>query len=444
MKEHSHKDIAASDWKSKFEDLHPADIAELLAEEKETERIIALLHEVPHDKVMRVLVEFDPDEMTALVKTLSSDEKFFQSILEHASHIDDAVDVLNSLPPAQRSGIIAGIQNTEKASDILELIHYPEDSAGGLMSKEFVQVQEKWIALRCVKEMRRQAESVTRIDAVFVVDEDEKLKGILSLKKMLIATSQTRIELLYNREVRYVTANDQADEVVNHMRKYDLMSLPVVDDIGRLVGVVTMDDALDFVVDEAEKDYQLASGISKDVESKDSLWTLTKARFPWLAIGLVGGGVSSRVVGSFGMEMDRSIEIMAFMPLIAAMAGNVGVQSAAIIVQGLSVTGGHIDTKRSELLTKELLLALVNGAACAGLLFGFMLLLENTLAFALSVSVSLVVVIVFAAIFGTVIPLTLHRLNVNPAVATGPFITTLNDIFGLAIYFWISQMILSW
>ena len=438
MKDQLHKTLDVENKDIALDQAHPADIAEQLSQIKDPERILTLVKGLAPSKLGPVLVELEDNLRLHLLDLLPT--SLLVSALECVD-IDDAVDLLSELPEAMQPKVISQISDPEKASHILELIRYPEDSAGGLMSKEFVQVKERWIVLRCFKEMRRQAESVKRIDAIFVVDENDKLKGILSLKKILLASTQATIAPLYNREVHYVSTDDGAEEVVNCMKKYDLLSLPVVDGIGRLVGVVTMDDALDFAVDEAEKDYQLASGISNDVESKDSLWALTKARFPWLAIGLIGGTFSSKVVATYGLDESENIKLVAFMPLIAAMAGNVGVQSAAIIVQGLSSPSVHIHWGR--LLFKELSLALVNGAACAALLFLIMMVIGNESLLSLSVSLSLVVVITFAALFGTFIPLSLDRFKINPALATGPFITTLNDIFGLVIYFWVSKMLLS-
>jgi len=308
------------------------------------------------------------------------------------------------------------------------------------MAKELVKVNENWNVLTCVKEMRAQAENVTRVHSIYVVDDEGKLKGRLSLKDLLTTSTKTHISEVYIPKVDAVNVNEKPEEVAKIMSKYDLEAIPVVDEIGRLVGRITIDDIVDVIREEAEKDYQLAAGISQDVEADDSIWDLTRARLPWLFLGLLGGVGAAAIMGGFETLMSDYGVLFFFTPLIAAMAGNVGVQSSAIMVQGLA----NDDLKGSITgrLIKEMLLALLNGTVLASILLFFTWLWKGSFLTSLAISISLITVTVVAGIRGTFIPLFLHKRGIDPAIATGPFITTSNDIFGILIYFSIAKVIL--
>ena len=319
-------------------------------------------------------------------------------------------------------------------------MRYDEDSAGGLMAKELVKVNENWSVLTCVKEMRAQAENVTRVHSIYVVDDQDMLKGRLSLKDLLTTSTTAPIRDVYIPKVDSVSVNEDPEEVARIMSKYDLEAIPVVDEIGRLVGRITIDDIVDVIREEAEKDYQLAAGISQVVEADDSIWELTRARLPWLFLGLIGGVGAAAIMGGFEEMISRHAILFFFTPLIAAMAGNVGVQSSAIIVQGLA--NDDLKGSVSNRLIKELLLATLNGLVLAIVLLGFTWFWKGSFPTALAISISLIVVIIVAGIIGTFIPLFLHKRGIDPAIATGPFITTSNDIFGILIYFWIARLVL--
>ena len=307
------------------------------------------------------------------------------------------------------------------------------------MAKELIKVNENWTTIRCLKEMRKQASEVKEVHTIYVVDDHEKLVGTLSLKRLLLTETRILINEIANYDIVSVIATEDDDEVANIMNKYDLIVMPVIDKKGVLLGRITIDDVMDVVKEEAEKDYQMASGITEDVESSDSVWQLTRARLPWLLIGLVGGLLGAKVIGIF--EIDKNIELAFFIPLIAAMCGNVGVQSAAIVVQGLANESIKINTIFSKLV-KELGVALLNGIVCSAIIFGATFALNYPIDLSLTVSLSLLSVIVFAALFGTFVPLSLDKYKIDPALATGPFITTVNDILGLVIYFLIGQAVL--
>ncbi|MAU71650.1 MAG: magnesium transporter [Pseudozobellia sp.] len=421
---------------SLMEDVHYADIAEIINELNEDEATY-LIKLLDTDKTSDVLTELDEDIREAILKNLSAKE-----IAEELAELDtdDAADIIGELPTSIVQEVISEIEDREHAKDIVDLLRYDENSAGGLMAKELVKVRESWDVLKCVKEMRAQAENVTRVHSIYVVDEEDKLKGRLSLKDLLTTSTRTHIADVYIPKVDSVNVNEKPEEVAKIMSKYDLEAIPVVDEIGRLVGRITIDDIVDVIREEADKDYQMAAGISQDVEADDSIWQLTRARLPWLFLGLVGGVGAAAIMGGFEEMISKHAILFFFTPLIAAMAGNVGVQSSAIIVQGLA----NDDLKGSvgNRLVKEMLLALLNGVVLAVILLIFTWLWKGAFLSALAISISLVAVILVAGFIGTFIPLFLHKRGIDPAIATGPFITTSNDIFGILIYFWIAKTVL--
>lgn len=419
-----------------MKELHYADVAEI-ANELEEEQATYLIKLLDSEKTSDALTELDEDVREAILSNLSPKE--IAGEIEELD-TDDAADIVGELPKEIVQEVISEIEDREHAKYIVDLLRYDEDTAGGLMAKELVKVNENWNVLKCVKEMRAQAENVTRVHSIYVVDDEDKLKGRLSLKDLLTTSTTTHIKEVYIPKVDSVNVNEKPEEVAKIMSKYDLEAIPVVDEIGRLVGRITIDDIVDVIRDEAERDYQLAAGISQDVEADDSIWELTRARLPWLILGLFGGLGAAVIMGSFETIVKNAPEILFFTPLIAAMAGNVGVQSSAIIVQGLA----NDDLKGSigNRLWKEMLLALLNGFILSILLLLFTWFWKGEFNTALAISLSLVAVIVVAGLIGTFIPLFLDKRNIDPAIATGPFITTSNDIFGILIYFWIAKLIL--
>ena len=427
------KDAALQTMMKEF---HYADIAEI-ADELEVEEATYLIKLLDSEKTSDILAEMHEDIREAVLKNLTAKE-----IAGELAELDtdDAADIINELPKELVQEVISEIEDREHAKDIVDLLRYEEDSAGGLMAKELVKVNENWTVTTCVKEMRAQAENVTRVHSIYVVDDEDKLKGRLSLKDLLTAPAKSHIREIYIPKVDSVNVNEKGEEVARVMSKYDLEAIPVVDEIGRLVRRITIDDIVDVISEEADKDYQMAAGISQDVEVSDSIWILTRARLPWLILGLFGGLGAAAIMGTFEEMIAKHAVLFFFTPLIAAMAGNVGVQSSAIVVQGLA----NDDLKGSvrNHLLKEMLLALLNGFILAILLLLFTWVWKGAFETALAISLSLIVVIVVAGFIGTFVPLFLHKRNIDPAIATGPFITTSNDIFGILIYFWIAKIIL--
>lgn len=417
--------------------LHYADIAEIL-DELNLDQATYIIKLLDSETTSDVLSELEEDVREKVLQNLSVKE-----IAEEVKELDtdDAVDLISELPPERKQKVIAQIDDKELVADINELLEYDENSAGGLMAKELVKVYETWTVAGCLRKIRTQAENVKRVHSIYVVDKADKLIGRLSLKDLLIAKNETKISAIYIPKVDAVHVNDDDEDVARLMAKYDLEAVPVVDDEKILLGRITIDDIVDVIIEEAEKDYQLAAGITQDVDAEDSIYALTRARLPWLFLGLIGGVGAAIIMGTFDTIIKDFPLILLFTPLIAAMAGNVGVQSSAIIVQGLA--NDDIKGSINNRLIKEMLLATLNGIILAVFLFGFMWLWQQDFQTALAVSVSLVAVIIVAGIVGTFIPLFLHKRGIDPAIATGPFITTSNDIFGILIYFIIAKFILN-
>ena len=426
----------AEELKATMEPLHPADIAEVMDDLTMDEaKYLYLLLE--GEKASDVLIEIPENDRKRFLRVLPS-ELIASKFIEYMDS-DDAADVMADLDEDQKQEVLREIEDTEQAGDIVDLLEYDEDSAGGIMAKELVSVNENWTVATCLKEISRQAEEVDEIYYIYVTDDQQRLKGVLSLKKLILNSTNTKISNLYEPEVKSVRTNTRQEEVAEIMDKYDLVAIPVIDDIGRLKGRITFDDVIDFVREEAERDYQMIAGITGDVEPDDKPWELIRARFPWLLIGLIGGILGALVLGNYEEEINHVTELAFFIPLIAAMAGNVGVQSSSIVVQSIASGVKDVSTTGKRLL-KELLVAFVTASIFAILIFGYNFFVAGNLNLTLSVSISLFIVMLYASFFGTLIPLVLNKFKVDPALATGPFITTMNDILGLFIYFAVGKM----
>lgn len=420
-----------------LEELHHADIADIL-NELSIEEAVYIIKLLESHKTAEVLMELEADDRDKILESLTPKE-----IADEIGEMDtdDAVDIVAELTPALKERVISEIEDQEHAENIVELLGYKEDSAGGLMAKELVKVNENWSVIGCMEEMRAQAENVTRVHSIYVVDDQEKLKGRLSLKDLLTAPRAAYIRDVYIQNVDYVNVNTEAEDVARIMQKYDLEAIPVVDEMKRLVGRVTIDDIVDFITEEAKEDYQLAAGISEDVEADDSIVLQSRARLPWLVLALFGGFVSVKVLGTFSDAIEEHAILFFFVPLIASMAGNVGVQSSAIMVQGLA--NKSLKGSLFARLVKAVILSLLNGTVLAILLMtGAVFLLDANVALGVVIAISLISVIIVASLIGTFVPILLDKFGIDPAMATGPFITTSNDICGILIYFTIAKVML--
>ena len=415
-------------------DLHPADIAELCNDlnAEEAKFVYRLLdNEIAAD----VLVEMDEDARKELLEMLPS-ETIAKRFVDYMD-TDDAVDLMRELDEDKQEEVLSHIEDIEQAGDIVDLLKYDENTAGGLMGTEMVLVNENWSMPECLKEMRQQAEELDEIYYVYVIDDDERLRGIFPLKKMITSPSVSKVKHVMQKDPISVHVDTPIDEVVQAIEKYDLVAIPVIDSIGRLVGQITVDDVMDEVREQSEREYQLASGLSQDVESNDTVFTQTAARLPWLLIGMVGGLANSVILGNFESNIAKNPATALFIPLIGGTGGNVGIQSSAIVVQGLA--NGKLDLKTAgKQLFKELGVALINACMISLLVFVYNWFFLDNIATTVSVSLSLFAVVIFASILGTLVPLTLERFKIDPAIATGPFITITNDIIGMLIYMSIS------
>ena len=422
-----------------IEGIHAADLAEVLETFEQEERSL-IFEKLSPEMAADVLVEFDQDERIELIASYSSEE-IAQELVGNMDS-DDAADLLSELSDDLTREVLSQVDDVEQAKRIAQLLTHEEDTAGALMATELVKVSEDLTALRCVAAMRNQAENIDKVHAVYVVNDDEILVGTLSLKKLLTAKRTDNISDLYRPIEHSVLSTVPAEDVANMMQKYDLFILPVVNAAGELLGRITLDDVVDFIREEAERDYQLASGLTDEVESDDSVYEVTRARIPWLLIGLFGGLIVALIIGKNEEDIKLVPALAFFMPLIAAMAGNVGVQSSAIVVQSLA--SHRKPENMGKKLIKELSVGLFNGLILSVVMYGAGLLLGYDQLITLTVSISLLTVIVFASLFGTFIPLLLNRFKIDAALATGPFITTANDVIGLIIYFQIGRLIIGY
>ena len=417
--------------RDELREMHPADIAELFRslDLRQAEWLFNLIDD--NELKADVLMELDEEDRKRLLEDMDPEQiGHFIDLLD----TDDAVDLIQELDEEDREEVIHNIDDVEQAGDIVDLLQYDEDTAGGLMGTELIEVNENLSMPDCLKEMRRQAEELDDIYYVYVVDDDRRLKGVLPLKKMITHPAVSKIKHVMQTDPVSVHADTPIADVAIDFEKYDLVAMPVVDSIGRLVGQITVDDVMDEVREQSERDYQLASGISSDVDADDSVFAQTKARLPWLLIGVLGGIVSSLILAGFEAQLAAVTALALFIPLIGGTGGNVGVQASAIVVQGLA--NGRLDIKEAwRQVGRSVLISLLNAVVISVVMFFYCFFTQpGDYAVMWAVSVSLFVIVIFSTVFGTLVPLTLERLKVNPALATGPFIQITNDVVGLMIY----------
>ncbi len=415
------------------------DIAELFWEIK-GEDAKFIIHSIEKHKAVEVIRSLDGELQENLLKEYSGKE-IADEILSYLDS-DDAVDILNLLPTSKTEEALNFIEDREFANNLVYMLHYDDNVAGGLMAKELIKVQFNWTVSQCIEEIRKQAEEVKSVHSVYVVKQNDVLEGVVSLKDIVLAKAHTSVIEITNTELISVNAYATGEEVASVMNKYDLVTIPVVDGMKRLIGRITIDDVVDFIKVEADKDFQLQAGLSENVESGDKVLILSRARLPWLMIGLVGGLGSSALVSNFESDIALLPQMAFFMPIVAAMGGNAGVQSSAIIVQGLANNTLGSKTILPK-LTKEFIVSLINGLVCSILLLTWNIFIGHAYNLSVVVSLSLITVIIFASLLGTITPLALDKFKIDPALATGPFITTLNDIIGLSVYFTLGRILFS-
>ncbi len=439
------------------------DLLPLLNEERIDEAII-LLNEYRAEDIADIFWDIELDDAKFLIKIVdkskavsiinSLDEELQQRFLKgyQAKEIaddvisfldsDDAVDILNLLPVRKAEEVLSFLDDQEYAKNLVSMLYYDDNVAGGLMAKELIKVKYNWTVSQCIEEIRKQAEEVTNVHSVYVVQDNDILNGVVSLKDIVLAKAHTSVIEITNTDLIYVNAYVAGEEVASLMNKYSLIAVPVVDSMKRLIGRITIDDVVDFIKEEADKDFQLQAGLSESVESDDKVWILSRARLPWLMVGLLGGLGSSALISNFEGDISTLPQMAFFMPIVAAMGGNAGVQSSAIIVQGLA-NNTLVSKTILPKLGKEFTVSLLNGLICSAILLSWNLMIGHSYNLSMVVSLALITVIIFASLLGTITPLLLNKIKVDPALATGPFITTLNDIIGLGVYFILGRMLIS-
>ena len=421
----------ANALKELLSDLHPADIAEL-CDELDVEEARFVYMQLDNETAAEVLTEMDEDARKDFLDILPS-ETIAKRFVDYMDS-DDAVDIIREMDEDKQEEILSHIEDIEQAGDIVDLLKYDEDTAGGLMGTEMVIVKENWSMPECLREMRIQAEEMDEIYYVYVVDDEERLRGVFPLKRMITSPSVSKVKHVMRKETISVHVDTPVDEVIQTFEKYNLVAIPVIDSIGRLVGRITVDDVMDEVREQTEHDQQLTAGLTQDVETSDSVFLQTRARLPWLIIGMLGGIASSLLLNSFTGTLDAYPEMALFIPLLAGMGGNVGTQSSAIAVQRLannSLDSHHI----FHHILKEMVVAIINATILSLMVYVYnFFVYDATNIVTLAVPLSLFVVVLFASGFGTLIPMVLERMDVNPAVATGPFIQIINDLSGMTFY----------
>lgn len=411
--------------------LHPADIAELCNDLTMDEaRFVYKL--LDNETAADVLIEMDEDARKEFLELLPS-ETIAKRFIEHMD-TDDAVELIRDLEDEKQQEILSHIGNIDQAGNIVDLLKYDEKTAGGLMGTEMVTVNENWSMPECLKEMRMQAEDLDEIYYVYVIDDDERLRGVFPLKKMITSPSVSKVKHVMKKEPFSVRVDTPIDEVVQAIEKYDLVAVPVIDSIGRLIGQITVDDVMDEAREQSERDYQLASGLSQDVETDDSVIKQTSARLPWLLIGMLGGIGNSMILGNFDSTFAMFPEMALYIPLIGGTGGNVGTQSSALIVQGLANSSLSSNDIFKQIM-KESVVAVINASIISLLVYVYNFIrFGPTAIVTYSVSLSLFAVVMFASFFGTLVPLSFEKLKIDPAIATGPFISITNDIIGMMVY----------
>ncbi len=421
-----------------LDDYRPEDIADIFWD-IELDEAKYLIKIIQKSKAIEIIRSLDEELQGRFFKGYTANEIATDVVAYLDS--DDAVDILNLLSTRKAEEVISFLDDQEYAKNLVSMLHYDDDVAGGLMAKELIKVKFNWTVSQCVEEIRKQAEEVTNVLTVYVVDEKDILKGVVSLKDIVLAKAHTSVIEITNDEFISVNAYSTGEEVSSIMSKYDLNAIPVVDSMGRLIGRITIDDVVDFIKEEADRDFQLQAGLSENVESSDKVWILSRARLPWLMIGLLGGLGSSALVSGFESDISRLPQLAFFMPVVAAMGGNAGVQSSAIIVQGLA--NNTLKSKNIlPKLGKEFTVSLLNGLICSALLLSWNVIIGHGYDLSMVVSIALITVIIVASLLGTITPLILEKFNIDPALASGPFITTTNDMIGLGVYFLLGRMLL--
>ena len=429
--------------------MHHADIAEIL-NELDFDEAIYIFKVLDSEQTAEILLEIDEDFREKILGRLSAKE-----IAEELDELEtnDAADIIAELSQSKKEEVILELQDVEHAKDIVDLLRYDEESAGGIMHKELVKVNENWNVLTCIKEMRIQAKDISRVHSIYVVDDENRLKGRLSLKDLLTTSARTPINDVYIRKLNFVKVDDEDVEVARIMQKYDLEAIPVVDELGRLVGRITIDDIMDVIEQRDTEDIQKFGGTEGlDLSyTKTTLFELVRKRAGWLIILFLGEMLTASAMGYFDIELQKAFVLGLFVPLIISSGGNSGSQAASLIIRAMALK----ELQLSDwwyVMKKEIFSGLLLGSILGIIGFVRIWIWQETGIYdygqywvwvALSVSCSLVAIVLWGTLSGSLIPFVLRRAGLDPATASAPFVATIVDVTGLIIYFTISGLFLT-
>lgn len=410
-------------------DMHAADISELM-ERLDSDNRNKLFQLLPSDVASEVLTETEDALRENILEELDP-ERIAKLVTEMES--DDAVDVVSDLSPDRATEVLSQIEE-EYSEEIQGLLHYPEDSAGGIMATEYVAINARDTVAEGIEELRRNRDEVGDIYQFYVIDDDRVLVGIVSLKEMLLADPNVAIRDVMNEQVYPIGSDTDQEEVAQIFAKYNLVSAPVVDAEHRLIGRITIDDVVDVINEETDEDIAKIAGISEEEILEESVFKVARARLPWLIVAFFGEILSAFIMDFYSVTIQLMVASAFFIPVVMAMGGSTGQQSGFIVVRGLA-TGEITPRDLRRRLAREARTALISGFVIASLIFGTVFLWQQDYHFAGVLAMTLMIIIMNASLFGAIIPFIFKKFNVDPALASGPLVATFNDVIGLLIYF---------
>lgn len=415
--------------KTLLADLHSADLGEII-NHLDFDDAVYLFKLLDHEVAGEVLTELDENLREKLLAEIKPEH--IVRIVDYLDS-DDATDIVGDLPQEIQDHVLQKIDK-EYSEDVKELLKYPEDTAGGLMNSDFVFVYESQVVKDAIEEVRKNAEEIDNIYYIYVLTGEQKLAGTVSLKSLLTNPLDTPLSQIMEEDLIYVTPEIDQEEVARIIEKYDLVAIPVVDENMIMLGRITVDDVVDVINEEASEDLQRIAGLSEDEEFSDTSFRISRIRLPWLLVGLAGEMVSAVVLSSFQASIEKIIIASFFIPIVMAMGGSSGTQAAIVMVRSITESEYWISDSLKRIF-KEIRVALLNATACGIiLLFVSHYLFHTEIMFSIVLTASLFIIMTNATMIGALVPIIMKRVGADPAIATGPFVTTTNDILGLLIY----------
>ncbi|SDJ86693.1 magnesium transporter [Sediminibacillus albus] len=416
-------------FRAEFLELHPYDQAKIFETQSEKVRM-QIYSYLSSEEIADVMENIDIDDIEPFFSEMTP--PFAANVLAEMS-TDDAVDILNELDKNKVASFLT-IMDKEAAGEIKELLHYEEKTAGSIMTTEFVVLNANLTIKEAMRHLRKEAPEAETIYYTYVIDNQKRLVGVLSLRDLIIAEGDWLVSEVMSDRVVSVPVGEDQEEIAQMMRDYDFLALPVVDFQNHLLGIITVDDIMDVMEEEASDDYSKLAGISDVDGPDDSAFTSAKKRLPWLIILLFLGMLTASLIGRFEDTLDQVAILAIFIPLIAGMAGNTGTQALAVAVRGIA-TGEFEKQGKWKMIGREAGTGLITGTCCGVLITLIVYFWQGDIFLGLLVGISIMATLIVATIAGSLIPILMHRLKVDPAVASGPFITTINDIISILIYF---------